>query len=92
MCDAVLAKLDKLRNMVDAQALLEHKVFPEDLLSAKDFQRPTKNIIQYAHKVRSTRRMPWHRVHLTLMFTNRSDDNIAHDSVALIRSRRRTPS
>ncbi|CAM9105274.1 unnamed protein product, partial [Discosporangium mesarthrocarpum] len=41
----------KVRNMVDAQVLLYHKVFHEDRLSLTTFQRPGKEELQDACKV-----------------------------------------
>lgn len=41
----------KVRNLVDARALRDHKAFPADLLQSQNFERPPKHVVEAAHKV-----------------------------------------
>ncbi|CAM9195040.1 unnamed protein product, partial [Hapterophycus canaliculatus] len=42
---------EKVRNLVDARTLRDLDVFPVEILSADEFKRPSKDVIQAAHEV-----------------------------------------
>lgn len=42
---------EKVRNLVDARTLRDSGAFPAELLAAGTFKRPSKEVIQAAHKV-----------------------------------------
>ncbi|CAM9198976.1 unnamed protein product [Scytosiphon promiscuus] len=42
---------EKVRNLVDARTLRDLDVFPAEVLSPPEFKRPSKDVVQAAHKV-----------------------------------------